>query len=50
MVLLRKEKDFLARKCSHLDSLVDKKCKPEEKHYIHHEVKCSHLVPKPGSR
>jgi hypothetical protein len=50
MVLLRKRKDFLPRKCSHLDTLVDKECKPEEKHYIHHEVKYSHLVPEPSSR
>jgi hypothetical protein len=37
-------------KCSHLNSLVDKKGKFEEKHYIHREVKCSHLVPEPDSR
>jgi hypothetical protein len=36
------EKDFLPRKCSHLDSLVDKECKPEEKHYIHREVWWGH--------
>jgi hypothetical protein len=48
--LEKKKKNFIPRKCSHLDSLVDKECKPEEKHYIHREVKCSHLVPEPGSR
>jgi hypothetical protein len=36
--------------CSHLDSLVDKKGKSDKNHYIHREVKCSHLVPKPDSR
>jgi hypothetical protein len=37
-------------KCSHLDSLVDKEDKSEENHYIHREVKCSHLFPEPDSR
>jgi hypothetical protein len=36
--------------CSNLDSLVDKEGKLEEKHCIHREVKCSHLVPEPDSR
>jgi hypothetical protein len=36
-------------KCSHLDSLVNKEDKSEENHYIHREVKCSHLFPEPDS-
>jgi hypothetical protein len=37
-------------KYSHLDSLVDKEGKSKEKHYIHREVKCSHLVPESARR